>query len=177
MQFDGTFEHVFGLIEVFAHIDPAIAKIVHDIGLIGFKFERLEEVGLGLWPVSGALIGNAAPIEQTPADSIRAAQTFNRPVIGIGRPGKVLIDAQDIAKLDQGIGTVAAFIDHGFEQGNRIVGLAKLFIACRSTQARVPAMRGVFGDRLIDNDGCVKALLDFHDLADQKAGDVITGAQ
>src|SRR3984893_4640696 len=60
--FDCPPQHIEGFLEVHALIDPAVAKIVQDQGMIGIKGERRQEVGLRLGPFLLALIGNPPEI-------------------------------------------------------------------------------------------------------------------
>ena len=62
-KIDRLLDHLEALIELLALIDPRIAEIIEDQRLVGFQLERVFEIGLGVAPFAGALVGDAAVVK------------------------------------------------------------------------------------------------------------------
>jgi hypothetical protein len=86
-----------------AHVDPAVSEVVEDERLLRLELQSMQEVGLGLRPALGPLVGDAAGVEQGPVLAPRLAQPCDRPAVGGLRLGVALIVAAQIAQLDQGV--------------------------------------------------------------------------
>ena len=93
LQFDGLAHHFkrFGQIE--ALLDHRITEIVQDQRLIGLERQRLAEISFGLLPLLGALIGDAAIVEDRPFERSGAFTSAMALAIDLSRLGELLIGA------------------------------------------------------------------------------------
>ena len=80
---DRPLDHAKGLIQLLATFDQAVAKIIQDKRLIRVQFQRLAEIGIGLFPTLLALIRDAAAVEDNPMGRVDRADTLQRLVIGL----------------------------------------------------------------------------------------------
>ena len=95
---DRAADHLHAVVEIDALIDPGIAEIVQDMRLVGEQLERLLEIGFGVGPVLGALVADAAEIEDQPIGFFRIGDGRDALAVGVRAFGILLAGALDIAE-------------------------------------------------------------------------------
>ena len=109
-----------------ALVDPGIAEIVQHRRLVGIERQRLLEVGLGLRPLLGALIGDAAIVEEGPVGPRRLADHLDRLGEGLRRLGETLAALVDAAERDDGVEILRILGDDRLEVADGVVGTVEL---------------------------------------------------
>src|SRR3979411_3348749 len=90
--------------------------------LLGLELERLAHVGLGLAPLLGALLANAAIVIGDPGVLVAAGgQHVDRLRIGGGAIGELLAAALDIAERHGGFDVLGVFGGDFLEDLDRLV--------------------------------------------------------
>src|SRR5262249_62137554 len=105
---DRLLDHPHPLVEVDALIDPGIPEIVQNVRLVRIKLERLLEIGLGLVPLLGALVADAAEVEYGPVRALRRRNLLDRAAVGIGAIGILLALALDTTERQDRLQIVGA---------------------------------------------------------------------
>ena len=84
--------------------------------------QRLLEVGLGLRPALGALVGDAAEVEDAPVGFAGSAIVAMPLRVGLGGIGEPLVRAVDVAERDHGLDIGRVGVDHALDVDGRLVG-------------------------------------------------------
>ena len=96
MQLDRFVQHGEGFVEISFLIDPAIAEIIQNKGLVRVDHQRMLEIGLGLRPLLVALVGDAAEIIERPIGLL--GFLVDRLRVGLDRIGILLMGALQITE-------------------------------------------------------------------------------
>jgi hypothetical protein len=126
-ELDRALQHRLGLNQVHALVDPAVAEIVENQGLLRLQLEGGDEIRLGLGPAIGALPGDAAGVEQRPVADGDLRQSLQGAVIGALGIAVALLAAANVPHGDQGVDPLRPLGGHGLEFEHRLV----LAIQCR----------------------------------------------
>ena len=115
-----------------------------------------------------ALERDAAGIIERPVIGGRLLDPLEGAVVGVHRFLELLLIAQVIPKIDQGVDAVLPLVRHGFEQLGRLVHLVHLVQGIRDAQPRRPAIGRVRLDLAVAFDRFLVALARDQDIADQE---------
>ena len=122
-QLDRAAQHLEGLGQVQALVDPGIAKIIEHQRLVGKQLQRLAEISLRLRPALRAFEGNAAEIIGRPV-AARAIRQQERARVGHGGFRELLARALQVGQREHSLGILRALVDNGLEMFQRLFGLA-----------------------------------------------------
>ena len=81
---DGLLDHGHGLGQVLAPVDPGVAQVVQQFRLVRPHRQRPGQVGLGLLPAAGALIGAAAGVVDLPVRRLAVGDQAVPDLDGLG---------------------------------------------------------------------------------------------
>src|SRR5713101_5150811 len=113
---DGALDHLHALVEIDALIDPRITEIVQHMRLLGLQIERLAHIGLGLAPLLGALLADAAIIVIDPVGFfIGLRQCIDALRVGRDAVGELLAAPLDIAERHDGFDILGIFRRDGLQ--------------------------------------------------------------
>ena len=137
-------------------------------GCSGSSSRALQEIGLGLGPLLGALIGDAAGIEQGPVLALGRAEALDGAAVGALGARIVLVATQKVAQLHQRLDALRLGGDQALEQLERLLLAIELMQGAGDAQLAGEADRRRVVDGLVGVDRGIEVLLvDVH-VADQE---------
>ena len=80
---DRALDHAKGLVQLLATFHKAVAKVIQHQRLIRVQFQRLAEIGIGLFPALLAFVRDAAAVEDNPMGRVDRADTLQSLIIGL----------------------------------------------------------------------------------------------
>ena len=158
LQRHGLLDQLNALLEVAVLIDPGIAEVVQNQGLVGIELQRLLQVDLGLAPVLHALVAGAARVVVDPVPLLGPGDQRDGARVVVGRFLVALARAHDVAECVERLDVGRIVLGDLLQQFLGFVGPLERVEVERLADLDRGLQRAALGDAVVGGDGIAELL-------------------